>query len=271
MEKIKKDEYIKWYKISRDHVNDFGVIPDLTDKEILKNISKMNWLMFVKATHEERKDAVNYPEPNMYLIIGKDILKIGLTFNNAPSVDKLKNILNKNSKIERERIVEKLLALNDSYDTIVLRKIRKFRGPPPTYNPELDIQTNKLDDKNFQKIIDKCIKIRGEGKDHRKTAKHASYYEGPTVDLVYIEIPKDMESFKKVIGDMIPIFKLCVDIKTETQLEDLDLINKIKQIDSWDWYLSEDRKGLAELITERFNIEVTPAKLKTIKNKIREH
>jgi hypothetical protein len=229
----------------------------------------MNWLMFIKATHEDRKDAVNYPEPNMYLAIEKDVLRVGLTFNNAPSVDKLKNILNKNSAIERDKIVKKLLTLNDSYETIVLRKIRKYRGPSPTYEEELTIQTNKLNDDKFQQIIEKCVEIREEGKKHRKIAKHASYYEGPTVDLLYLEIPKKEDVFKEIMADMIPIFMLCVNIKTDSELKDLDLIKKIKQIESWDWYLSEDRSGLVELIEDKFSIKVTSTRLKKINDKIR--
>jgi hypothetical protein len=36
MIKINKDEYIKWYRIARNHINNPEIIPDLTDKEILR-------------------------------------------------------------------------------------------------------------------------------------------------------------------------------------------------------------------------------------------
>jgi len=269
MDKKTKEEYIKWYKTAQKHVNDESVIPNLTDGEIIANTSKMDWLMFVKATHEDRKDAVNYPEPNIYLAIRGKTLQMGLTFNNAPSVDKLKNILDKKSEIEREKIVEKLLALDDSYYTLVNRKIREFWGPAPIYEEELEIQTSKLNDAKFQKIIKECMKIREEGIEHKKTAKHDSYWEGPTVDLVYVEVPKKEKSFFKAIDDIIPIFKLCVDIKSNTELEDLDLIEKIKKIDSWDWYIEEDRGGLAELLKEKFDIEISTQKLKKLMKRLK--
>ena len=88
----KEKEYIQWYNLAQKYLKD-EVVPKLTDEEIKANISRENWIMFAKATHEDRKDAVSYPEPNIYLIVEKNKLLIGLTFNNAPAVDKFKNII----------------------------------------------------------------------------------------------------------------------------------------------------------------------------------
>ena len=269
MSTVNKQEYIKYYRIAQEYVNDSSVLPNLTDDEIYNNISPENWLMFVKATHEDKKNAINCPEPNIFLVIEPEKLRIGLIFNNAPAMDKLKNILSDVSKVDREKLISKLMLLDDRFKTKVRRKIRKMHGPAPEYVDELIIQTNKLNEEQFTKIIEKCIQIREEGKENKKFAKYKSYYEGSAVDLTYIEISKKEDIFKKVIKDMIPLFKICVDIKTTNEIEDLELLKKIQTINQWDWYIEEDRKGLAEIIKEKFDIEVSTHKLKNLFKKLK--
>ena len=214
-----KQEYIKWYRIAERHINDITLIPNLIDKEITKNISRNNWLMFVKATHDDRKNAINYPEPNIYLSLGENSLILGLTFNNMPSVNKFKNIIEQHSTIKKEKLVKKLIELNNSYKTLVSRKIRKYRGPAPEYETEMEIQTCTLNDEIFQNMIQKIIKIREEGKEHKKLQKYKSYFEGPSVDLARIEIKKDEADFKSVIDDLLPVYALCVGIKTDSEIK----------------------------------------------------
>ncbi len=262
MTKPNQEEYVKWYNIAREHINNDKIIPKISDNEIIKNISGENWLMFIKGTQEDRANAVNYPEPNVYLVIDDNTLEIGLTFNNTPSVDKFKNIIKGHSDVEKTELVKKLLALNNQYLTCLVRKIRKMYGPSPKHTTEYEIQTNTLNDEKFEKLILDCVKIREEGIKNKETAEFASYFEGPVVELIYIEIKQDKKSFTAVLDDIVPIYSLCLDVKSDEQYEDNLILEKIKQIDSWDWYLEEDRKGLSEILKKRFNIEIEHTKLR---------
>lgn len=261
-------EYIKWYRLAQEYVNDKNLFPSLTDTEILKNISRNNWLMFANAYQQEKKHAINLPEPNIYLSIEKDKLWVGIAFNNLAAVEKLTNILSDKSSAERNELIKMLLKLNNNYITIVERRIRKYYGPRPEFITETEIQTNKLNETEFQKIIKTCIKIREEGKEHKKLASHESFFECPAINLIAINIDKDVDKLKSVLSDIVPIYKICLDIKSTRDIEEGDLSEKIKQIESWEWALEEDRSWLAEQLKEKFNVEVSTLKLKKYADKL---
>lgn len=51
-------------------------------------------------------------------------------------------------------------------------------------------------------------------------------------------------------------------------MNEKELVQKIKEIPSWDWYLDQKPKMLSEELRERFDIKVGPAKLRSLKKSI---
>jgi hypothetical protein len=122
-------------------------------------------------------------------------------------------------------------SLDNDYKTVVVRKIRQFYGDNCKYKDELSINTNKLNDLEFKKIIILCEKIQLEGKENRKNTQKTSFNESPTVDLLRITIKQDPDDFYKALNNIIIIYKKCIKLKTNNDLEESQILNSIKKIE----------------------------------------
>ena len=68
-----KKKYIKWYNVAKEVINDFNLIPDRTDDEILIFISSEDWLMFAPKSIITKKDGESMDIPNIYLDLHRDL------------------------------------------------------------------------------------------------------------------------------------------------------------------------------------------------------
>ncbi len=216
-----KTKYVKWYKIARDTINDESLTPFRADDEILDCVSEEDWLMFIPPDIT-RERAESLPEPNIYFYIRDDINRIGLTFNNVGSMDKIRNILLDYSSELKEILVEKLLKLDDRWKLSLNRKIKikHFRNIP-NFTRIFYINTNKIDNEKINKLFDLSTQIRKDGKIRREEERVKNdmwYSEVPSMDLMHIDIGLDEQEYKKRIIEAFDILKICLEVKSDTQI-----------------------------------------------------
>lgn len=213
-----KKKYLKWYRIAQEFINDKALIPDLTDEKILKMVSGNDWLSLV-STGTDLESTRNSKNPNIFISIRNEKMDIGLVFNTASSIDKINNILLHHSEEQREKIMYLLRRLDDNYYTTIGKITKKkYWCETPTYSEYiLNEKSNKIDDKFIEQMFKESQRIREEGK--IKKEKHQVSFEGPHIGLVRIEIDLDEEDFKRRIKELIEIWKICVMIESNSQIE----------------------------------------------------
>ncbi len=216
-----KEKYIKWYNLARDAVNDAFLMPQRYPEEIVSFVSREDWLGFAdKDTSLEELEKSD--KPNIFFEIENNKGTIGLTFNNVNSVDTIKNILNGFCKVEKEELIKKLLELETIWRIKVHRKIKEHhQSEKAEYDTVFDEQSNKIDEKNIEKIIKLSEEIRENGK--RKPINKANYpYETPVITLMESDFELSEDEFKKRIVSAFDVLRTCLNVKTDSQIRRLE-------------------------------------------------
>ena len=279
--KMDRDKYLIWYKLAKETVQDDTLIPARTDSEIKKKlVSENDWLMFLIGEFDDTKEAKNSDRPNVFLNIfnddNKEYARIGITFNNVKAIDTLKNILSKYCHDQKEELTKRLLEIDGSWEITVSRKIKdKNWQQAPEYKEEFHANSNNIDDGIIDQVISWVNTIRQEGIEKRESSS-TYYMETPSVNLIESTFPLNEEEFKKRIKDAFSILEVCLDVKSDRQIKNIEkeqdkelkelkiqaenLQNKVDKAES---YIS---LGLAT--TEQ--VEEKKLELEKIKQRIRE-
>ena len=214
-----KNKYIKWYNLARDLIKDDFLVPKRTNEEIFNLVSEGDWLLFCPkdVTKEDSKVA---PEPNVYFyLVGTNNAVLGLSFNNLPSYDKFKTIMSRYNIEQKDKITKKLLVLDSSWVIRISRKIKEYNfAQTPRYVLEKKWVVNKLNEKIIDELISIGDAIREEGKEKSEEKKPKFYLETPTIDLLEAEFSLNEKEFGKRIVEVFDILRLCLDIKTNTEI-----------------------------------------------------
>lgn len=277
---MNKEKYLKWYKLAQEIVNNTELIPERTDKEILDLVSQEDWLMFLIKELSDMKEAKNADKPNVFFSIFKDdnrdYGRIGVTFNNVPAVDILKNILNKYCKNEKEKLTELLLSLEGTWEIKVERKIKEHHWQEaPRYVPELHVNCNEINEKIVDQIINLVNKIREEGKENRKTIG-TSYIETPSVNLVETTFELSEEEFSKRTKEAFEILRVCLDVKSDREIKKIvkSIVNELEELKNEAQALEHKLKNKDMFLSFGYatseQIGKTEKRLEEVKKKIEE-
>lgn len=110
--------------------------------------------------------------------------------------------------------------MDDNYNTTIEVKTHKKRwNDTPEYNKSRleSINSNKINDEFIEKLFKESQKIREDGK--IKKERHQVSYEGPLIGLARIEIDLNEDDFKRRIKELIEIWKICLLIENNSQIE----------------------------------------------------
>ncbi|MBU0459300.1 MAG: hypothetical protein KJ771_00665 [Nanoarchaeota archaeon] len=218
---MNKEKYIKWYKITKEIVNNDSLVPKRSDQEILKLVSQEDWLMFVLKKFDNTEEAKNAPTPNVFMNLykndNKNFCRIGVTFNNVGGVDVLKNILSKYCKDEKEALTKSLLSLDGSWEIVVSRKIKEYNwAQTPEYVEEFHINSNQINDKIVDQIISWVNKIREEGTEKRLSKKVVQ--ETPSVNLLEAIFELNEDEFRKRMKEAFEVLQVCLEVKPNSEI-----------------------------------------------------
>ncbi len=254
-----KKEYIKWYRLAQQAVNDESIIPNLEDAQIIDLVSSENWLPIASPDLVDGRDAVKVSVyPNIYIDLDTEEseISIGLVFNTSVSIDRVReSILTSYSSKEKNELARLLHALDDNYNTAIAIKTRRnFRSTPEYTTADentslFQIQTNKIDDKSIELMFDCVNRVREEGIENRVKKIESgeatpSYSETPVLDLATIDISLDEEIFVQRIREMVGLYRICLKIKTSSE------IRKIEEKEAKIARLQAEREQLQNNIAE---------------------
>lgn len=216
-----KEKYIKWYNLARDAVNDTFLMPKRSPEEIVSFVSREDWLDFADKD-TSLKELENSDKPNIFFRIEDDKGTIGLTFNNVRAVDKIKNILNGFCKSEKEELIEKLLGLELIWRIKVYRKTKEYhQSEKADYPLVFDEPSNRIDEKNIEKIIKLSEEIREEGKRNPITKRNYPS-ETPSINLIESTFNLSEDEFKKRTISAFDVLRTCLNVKTDFQIRRLE-------------------------------------------------
>jgi hypothetical protein len=251
-----KKKYIKWYRLTRQVIDDEKIAPDLTDDQIVDLVSRNNWLPVASPDlMTEKQDVENSPYPNIFISLDeeKPEMDFGLVFNTIRSIDKIReSVLTPYSSEEKKKLVQLLRALNKNYETKVWRKIRPDYRQTPKYEFNSDcfgIQTYMINEKSIEEMF-RCVnRIREEGVENRRILiergkAKKSYTETPIIDLARITIPLDGGGYKKGIKELVNVYRVCLAIKTVAE------IRKIRKSEAEEMENLKKEKKRLELISQ---------------------
>jgi hypothetical protein len=227
-----KTKYLKWYKLAREVVNDDFLVPERSDDLIMSEfVSEGDWLLFTPAGISTKNEAINSPLPNIFFRLKENICRIGLTYNNVKSTDVLKNILSGHCAEDKKHLIDGLLGLDAVWKIKVNRKIKdKNHAQTPKYHiyEGFPKSSNDINDGIVDEIIKASNTIREEGREKRKKMEMSGkyYLETPSINIMECEFELSERTFKKRIGEAFEILKICLKVKTDSQIKKLDKKHK---------------------------------------------
>jgi hypothetical protein len=214
--------YVELYHIAQDVLGSNLVKLIENDDEIRSEwISKEEWLMLPLPSEVSMNDAKNRMEPNIYISIYDDdkYVEIGIEANTLHCVHQLKNILHEFHNKEKSDILEKIHQLDDSFSTRVNRKIKdKHFSQRPEYKQMFLIQSNELNNDSIDEMFLVTDTIRKSGLHLKEIRGTPHPIETPTIELISTKFQNDDEVFKQKLQSIKPIFEICLNIKTKTEL-----------------------------------------------------
>src|SRR3989338_989106 len=226
---IDTEKYIYWYNLAHKVVQNEELVPNREPW-----VSTEEWLMFAPDYILSMEEAKTASIPNIFFDLSNGLTerrgKFGLTFNNLPAVEKLRNILSNYCKDEKELLTAALLSLDTVWSIKVQRKIHyKNHQEEPTYIQEYTSQTNEINERVINDIFEVSDRIREEGKQNRTKEKlkqgksRIAYTEVPSINLMECEFELTEENFRNRVKEIFPIWAICLKIKSDREIKRIEL------------------------------------------------
>lgn len=239
---VDKNIYVKWYNLAKGEIKDNNLIPDRTKEQIFSLVSRENWLIFT-LKGEDKEIAIQKPEPNIFFdVLSKEgnltgFGRLGLTFNNLGAYNRFKTIMRGLNKDVKNKITKELLSLNHSWKIKLYKKTKKYNyAQTPEYYVEGEWDSNNINDRIIDEIIEKANKIREQGIEHRKEIREKAknpkkfYVETPSITIMESEFKLNNEEFKDRILEIFKVLTLCLNVKSDVEVNKI-IREKIKQLD----------------------------------------
>ncbi len=246
--------YVEAYNICKKEIDFEELIPNLQDNEIIKLISREDWLMFKLSNELDKDEAKLVARPNIYLRLKDDKFNMGLTLNQIGAVRWFLEICQPYNIQKKTEMLELLHNLPDGYNTDVERKIKdKYYAQVPKYIEEDSFKTNTLTFEELDKLCKKAEQIEKEGK--QKTLMADKYYaEFPAIHLAFIEnLDLTEQNLRNAAKTLFPLLQKCLSIEQRKKVPEniKQIIEKIYLVKDW-WhyiYYPDQRNDLISKLT----------------------
>lgn len=275
---IDKQEYVKWYNLAKNVINNEFLIPERDDNKIIGLVSPKNWLVFV-LKNETLTTTKEGDKPNIWLeITSPEKARIGLVFANNPSYNKFKTIMTDYNKTQKNTITKKMLNLlkEDNWRIQIETKTKEYnRSQSPKYTLVKEWSCNEINENIIKDVIDYGNSVQSEGNEKRLDGKVV--FEGVSLNLMMCEFPLNENEFSKRIIPIFDVLLTCLDVKSELEInkikkEQLKTIKKLKS-DLESEEETEKRLAIAikfDLSIRDEDIKANKGKIKDLKSKIEE-
>lgn len=235
-----KSKYVAWYRLVESV---FGEnIPYLTNEEIMEYVSNEDWIIVPIAGEKDKEDAKQAQRPNLYFELSDESkIIIGITYDKLYSVERLRNIISPFNERERNEIIAKLAALDDSFFTKAYRKIKtSYWAESPTYEEVFVEESNKMDYGQFIELFKVVDEIMNE---RTLLEKGKKYKLAPAINIVNVKTNKDENNFKEKLIKIKPIYEVALRVRTQQEFEKEIIYREISET-------KEKQKAFAEYVKE---------------------
>jgi hypothetical protein len=218
---------IELYKISESTLT--GLIPNLSDEEIVQFISSNRWVVIPTSYEKGKKESINRPDPNMYISLrheGK--IELGLVCNTLASIQRMKNIFSDFHSQDKGLLIEKLGRLDDDFKTTLEKKLKPTNyAQTPIHEVDSEVQSNTLDEKNFKMLFERAEEILEEGRAEMKNRGIHWLPISPHLHITTLLLEENNEIFKEKLKKLKPVYEIALRIKTDEQIN--EITEKAKQ------------------------------------------
>lgn len=214
-----RSNYIAWYRAAEEILGP-KLVRHLTDREVVKWVSKRNWILLPLPTEANREQGKSRPDPNIHLWLDEDEAGWGIACNTVASVEKFRNILHELHAPERARLLVCMRQIEDGFDTFVSRKIKEYNfAQGPKYVKVWRSQSNRIDNKAIASMFKAADRIRERGLRRRNAEAMSHTPETPVIDIVrHVIRPPNVEMFKRQLAQAKPIFEVCLGVRSTSEL-----------------------------------------------------
>lgn len=238
----RKREYIEWYRLAQETVSDDDIIQVLSADGITNFVNETDWLIIPNKGELKKEQAKNRDNGNIWISLGpafetfsdESKIRLGISFNNGASRQRLINLLSTANSKTRKSLVEKFSQLDDRFQTTLYKKIKTHNwAESPKYDPVLKFQTNKVSDKDIGLILETAQKIEAEASQKLKEAKEEGkhYSDFPDISIIEIKIDRHREEFVKKVHDIKEVYEICAQIRSNSLIKK-ELTREIKDLES---------------------------------------
>lgn len=189
-----------------------------------------------------KEGAKNRPAPNLSFSLYEDETRIGISYQNLPSIKLFKNIAHEFHDSDRSELIGHLRNLDDDFETTVYRMIKEHHfAEEPEYEQEYSFITNTIDEVKLEKVISLSDEIRVEGRERRLAEGKSWTPVILGIDLANIRLEKDEDSFRRVLRQIKPIYQIVLNIYTSQEInqklsEELERKIRAKEIEARSYY-----------------------------------
>lgn len=235
-----KFKYVAWYRLAESVFDD--KVPHLTDEGIVKYVSNKDWIIIPIAGEKDKEAAKQAHRPNLFFDLSHESeISLGITYDKLGSVERLRNIISPFNEKERNEIIERLIALDDSFFTKVYRKVKtSYWRESPIYEEVFTEQSNRMDYGRFIelfKVVDEIMKERS------LLDKGKKYKLAPAINIVNAKTGRDENNFKEKLARIKPIYEVVLGVRTRQEFEKEATYRKISET-------KEKQKAFAEYVEE---------------------
>jgi hypothetical protein len=206
-----RGKYVGWYRLLE---NDFSkLVPTLSDMDVMESVTPED-VLIIPTNEEEKPRNERKALPNLSLKLTDDSIEVRITYIDKESVDLLRNLLNDSQKKQLDKLLDELVRLDPSYETILYSKARQ--APKPRLIRKY--VTSRLDPHLIERIIDEDNRLRRGGRHPDSDSSTYLLPEAPEFVFVRQTVPLTTEEFIKVLHKLKPIYKLLSGVKSQREM-----------------------------------------------------
>jgi len=221
-----KSKYVPWYRLVESVFG--GDVPHLTDEEIIDCVSNEDWIIVPVAGEKDKEEAKQAQRPNLFFDLSDHSeITIGITYDKLATVERLRNIISPFNENERNEIIEKLTTLDDSFFTLVYRKIKEYYwGQSPTYEAVFVEHSNRM---NYERLVDVFKVVDAIMNERSMLEKGKKYKLAPVINIVNVKTNRDENDFKENLAKIKPIYEITLKVRTQEEFERETIDRKISE------------------------------------------
>ena len=205
-----RGKYTGWYRAAKQMMP--KLLPDLSDNEIMESVTPDD--QFISPTGQEHlpKNKAK-PLPRLSIKLNDNNVELGILYSEPEQLELLKNIFRETHRLEMNKLLKQLQALDPLYETILYSRGRDEK--PFLHRKYVSA---RLDQQLLERLIEECDGLRRGG---RQIQSNQSVYVPPKTPELYLTriiTPLNEKEYRAALENIKPVFSTISGIKTQREI-----------------------------------------------------